>query len=154
MNKLIIVLMLLLASCANQQVTETKSWAAANIKLAQSGQIKWSDYYLQFYDRIKNINGIEDKGFYLELTNQNIDAAKAYEEGKISKEEFDSYQRKAEAIAIKHDDEFRQAQYANSAIIYSQYLQTQAILNRQWQQRQPIYCNSSAIGNSVQTNCN
>ena len=146
--------MMVLAGCVSPQVREYTTWLNTNLELAKAGQIKWSDFYTQGYDRIKNLDGLADKGFYLQLCNQDIDAAKSYEAGKISKDEFESYQRNSDAIVIKHNEELRRQQSLAASNAISLYLQNQAIINSQWQQRQPVYCNSYKIGNSVQTNCN
>jgi methionyl-tRNA formyltransferase len=151
-----LVLVLTLGGCAHLEAQKVSNWARQNKPLAESGQMKWSDYYTQLFDHIKavpdNING---KGFYLQASATMIDAAKAFEEGRASKDEFDSFQRQMIAKEAEYQESvrYRNAQQAmNAAMVYNQFLQTQAMQAQAWRSR-PVNCTSYGLGNTVQTNC-
>lgn len=144
--------------CANmeaqKQLVSVVEWAAINSEKAKTGEIKWSAFYTDFYDKFSALSSLQDKGYYMEILALGIDAAKAYESGKISEDEFKSFQRKAQAQATQHDEDLKRSNQQIAANAFNQYLQTQLLINTEWQSRQPIYCNSSQFGNTVNTQCN
>lgn len=157
MKIVLIAAILFLSGCVNlqtqSQMKEIYTWGIEHKAMAEKGDMKWSDYYQGMYDRIDQANGAGDKGFYLDITSQGIDASKSYEAGKISKDEFESYRRKEHAIIVQHDEDLRSRRAAQAAQAYSTYLQNQALLNQQWRARQPVYCNSNTFGNSTNVTC-
>ena len=80
---MILVLLLLLNACAGPELRELKTWTETANPKAESGEMLWSDYYTQLYDRMSKVSGVGDQGFYLNLFAQIIDAAKSYEAGKV-----------------------------------------------------------------------
>ena len=159
MKKIIILIFSVsLFGCANMQpqsqINSVLPWAEQEYAKAKAGEIKWSAYYTEFYDKLSVLNSFQDKGYYMGVLALGIDAANAYESGRISDEEFKSFQRKAIAQATQHDEDLRRHNQQVAAEAFNQYLQNQSIINQQWQSRQPIYCNSTQFGNTVNTQCN
>jgi len=113
MKSLLIALMLtFLTGCAVVRQNELHKWSDANKSLAQSGQIKWSDYYTQLFDKIEEADLGIHRGPALQATNGLIASAKQYERGQITKEQFENAQRSAKAqvanaraAAIANDDD-------------------------------------------------
>jgi len=99
MKIVVFILFVLLTACATQNV---QAYRTANKPLAQSGQMKWSDYYLGLYSEADKTNA-PGKGDYLSIVNSLISASKKYENGEISKSEFEDYQREANADVAKLD---------------------------------------------------
>jgi len=72
-------------------IQEVDNWAAANEPLAESGKMKWSEFYSQYLERvsatpvIKNSPVVERLGIM-------VTASLFYERGRIDKAAFDSVQ--------------------------------------------------------------
>lgn len=95
---LLVVAVLLLGACTHPAVREFNAWSAAEKPRAERGEIKWSDYYKEGYDKIsKSPDSIPSKGTAMDITNFMITAALAYESGKIDKDTFDGMRRNMEA---------------------------------------------------------
>lgn len=155
---ILIVAFIALSGCATMktqsEVDNIRTWAFQELPKAKSGEVKWSDYYTTLHDKFKPVEMLQNKGFILEILALSIDASIAYEKGKISQDEFKSFQRKSNAQyeQIEEATRLRNQQAASNAI--NQYLQNQVLINSDWQARQPIYCNSTQFGNTVKTQCN
>ena len=86
---------LTLCGCAifteTHDIQEVDNWAAANEPLAESGKMKWSEFYSQYLERvsatpvIKNSPVVERLGIM-------VTASLFYERGRIDKAAFDSVQ--------------------------------------------------------------
>jgi len=96
-----ILALVLLTGCAAVRQSELVKWSDATKAMAQSGQIKWSDYYTQLFDKIEEADLGIHKGYSLQAANGLIDAAKQYENGQISKEQFEAAQRSAKAYVAQ-----------------------------------------------------
>lgn len=158
---LIIGFVLFIAGCATPQINEFRTWVAQTKPIAKSGQMLWSDYYTQFYDKVNALpSGVQGKGFYLQAAAIAIDASKSYESGKISEDEFQSFQRQLIAQEAEYTEKQQRMNSQAVAQAYSQYLQNQAAIASSWNSRQPTYqppmqtrCISRNVGNTVQTSC-
>lgn len=158
----VVIAAALLAGCASPQVRELSMWVAATKEQAVSGQIKWSDYYKQLYQRVANLPiGTGGKPKYMEASSGLIDASLAYEAGKIDKEQFESAQRTAQNL-IASEEQARATQSAaawaaamqnisNSYKQSSQYYQNQN--NSLPAYKPPVTCDSRALGGGIQTVC-
>jgi hypothetical protein len=152
-----LVACIVLVGCAQMETQRIRNWTQQNKPMAQSGAMAWSEYYTGLYNQIAmvpdNING---KGFYLQASAALIDAAKAYEDGKITKDDFESFQRTMTGKEAEYQEQVRRsnAQSAmNAAIVYNQFLQAQAAQAQAWRNSSPVNCTSYRLGNSMQTQC-
>lgn len=68
------------------------NWAKDNEPLAESGQIKWSQFYAQYLEKI-SATPASDQGWVMERLGIMVTAARFYEEGRIDKAAFDSIRR-------------------------------------------------------------
>ena len=145
---------LILSGCVQMEVQKVKEWNTTAKAEAKAGNMKWSDYYLQLYDKINGIQGdVVGKGWYLGATNALIDASKAYEAGKVTKDEFESFQRDMTAKEAEYNEAVRMRQSQAAMAAYNQFLQTQALQAQSWNARRPINCISNSAGSSVTTQC-
>lgn len=134
------------------EAQNVKQWAQPAMQQARAGNIKWSDYYLELYERIKAIKSpVDGKGFYLQASATMIDVSKAYESGRISKDEFDSTQRQMEAKGAEYDEQLRHQKSAEISNAYSQFLYNQSIQAQAWAARKPQFSTCSQYGNTA--NC-
>jgi hypothetical protein len=153
---IIVILALSVVGCANPKVKQLRDWSGSAKELARSGQMRWSDYYKGLYDRVVDLPEMQGKAFYLHGANLLLDSALAMEEGKISQQQFDSFQRAMIAAESDYAERIRvqnSAVWAQAAANYNQFLQTQAIQVQAWQANRPFSCVSQRLGNSLTTNC-
>lgn len=153
---IVVALVLFLSGCVHPQVAQLRDWAGPAKEQAKAGQMKWSDYYKGLYSRVAELPEMQGKAFYLRASNLLIDSALAMEEGKISKEQFESFQREMTAAESEYAEKVRiqnAAAWAQAAATYNQFLQTQAMQVQAWQANRPINCTSQRLGNFVTTNC-
>jgi hypothetical protein len=86
---------LLLSSCACAIFTETygiqdvDNWAAQNEPLAESGKMKWSEFYSQYLEKVSNTPVINNSPV-VERLGIMVTASVFYERGRIDKASFDS----------------------------------------------------------------
>jgi hypothetical protein len=86
---------LLLSSCACANFTETygiqdvDNWAAQNEPLAESGKMKWSEFYSQYLEKVSNTPVINNSPV-VERLGIMVTASVFYERGRIDKASFDS----------------------------------------------------------------
>src|SRR5450830_375595 len=89
-------LVLFFVGCAQIQQHEASSYVSTNKPLAESGSMKWSDYYKGLYEKVAQIK-VNGTGQQLMLINNMISISLDYEAGKITKEQFDAATRDARA---------------------------------------------------------
>lgn len=89
---LLSVATILTVGCASQQAREFRAWIPTAEKRAETGEVKWSDVYLEAYDRISKAPDT-GKADAMEHYNSLLTFAIAYEGGKLSKDQFDSLRR-------------------------------------------------------------
>lgn len=144
------VCVLMLCGCGIKQAYEFKDWNEGALAMAESGDLKWSDYYKDRYDRLAKLpQGLPGLGFSMLLTNTLLDASLAYESGKISKEEFDSLRRKSKAEYTMYLERSQAEQQA----LYNQWIAAQAQVQQAYKQAKPVNCSSYKVGQTLQTNC-
>lgn len=100
-----IIILICLTACANSSVSEFNAWKATELPRAEKGEIKWSDFYKEGFARIEKApNHISNKASSMERHNLMIQAALLFEQGVLSKEQFD-YMRRAEAAEIAAEEQ-------------------------------------------------
>jgi hypothetical protein len=89
------ILALLLSGCAifteTYGIQEVDNWAARNEPLAESGKIKWSEYYSQYLEKV-SATPVINQSPVVERLGIMITASLFYERGRIDKPAFDSVQ--------------------------------------------------------------
>lgn len=92
MKRLLLILMVIwFAGCAGVP-PELQKWSNETKAKAQAGEVQWSVYYKELFNRLSAAN-FPAKGVTLERVNTLIVAAQGYEQGNITKEQFESVQR-------------------------------------------------------------
>lgn len=155
--KLLLIALLILSSCATTAPgkSQISIYVDTNKPLAESGQIKWSDYYLGLYDAAsKETHPIT--GDALSVYNHLINKAKEYESNAITKDEFYSFRRDANARLAKLWSDYQMRMYEIEASREKEpfvfITPERAPLRLPPQQRQ-TNCTSYRIGDTIQTNC-
>ena len=94
--KTLLILALIISGCTTNQaiMSPSKQYGQSNMPLAESGRIKWSDYYLGYYDKLR-LESNKNTGNELIIFNELIDAAKSFEDGFLTKDQFESKRRDA-----------------------------------------------------------
>jgi hypothetical protein len=145
------------ASTANNQynLSPSKQYSEANYPKVQSGEMKWSDYYKGLYERVSTERNLTTGDELLTL-NGLIGYAQDYEASKITKDQFDSKRREAQANLTKvaSDYQLKQAEIEASKPAPEPYqYQTPIRKSRPIQPaaQMPRTTNCSTWGN--QTNC-
>lgn len=100
MKKWLFIATLVLLSACTGPVTR---WTNENFPKAKAGEMKWSEYYKQLYDRAMTAN-FQNKASFLDRTNLMIRAATMHEDGRLTKEEFEHMQRIAQAGDAADDE--------------------------------------------------
>ena len=112
------VLALALCGCAifteTYGIQEVDNWVAQNEPLAESGKIKWSEFYSQYLEKVSAAPVIS-QGPVMERVGIMVTASLFYERGRIDKAGFDSVQsivRKYQTI-----DDYAANQLARNAFV-------------------------------------
>src|SRR5262252_3347046 len=88
-------LAVLLCGCAifteTYGIQEVDNWAAKNEPLAESGKMKWSEFYSQYLEKVSNTPVINNSPV-VERLGIMVTASLFYERGRIDKASFDSVQ--------------------------------------------------------------
>ncbi len=90
------VLALLLCGCAifgeTHGIQEVDNWVRSHEPLAESGKMKWSDYYAQYLEKVQSAPVISQSPV-VERLGIMITASLFYEHGRLDKAGFDSVRR-------------------------------------------------------------
>ena len=73
-------------------VQSIDNWARSNEPLAESGKLKWSEFYAQYLERV-SATPVISQGPVVERLGIMITASLFYEQGRLDKAAFDSVQR-------------------------------------------------------------
>lgn len=99
-----VILALALSACGIFQETygvqEVDNWVRRNEPLAESGQMKWSVFYAQYFEKVAATPVISE-GPVIEGAGIMLTAALFYEQGRLDREGFDSvrgFMRKYQTI--------------------------------------------------------
>ncbi len=74
------------------RIQEVDNWARNNEPLAESGKLKWSEFYAQYLKRV-SATPVISQGPVVERLGIMITASLFYEQGRLDKAAFDSVQR-------------------------------------------------------------
>jgi predicted transcriptional regulator len=92
-RSLALSLAMLLCACAifteTYGIQEVDNWAARNEPLAESGKMKWSEFYSQYLEKVSSTPVIS-QGPVVERLGIMVTASLFYERGRIDKAGFDS----------------------------------------------------------------
>jgi len=92
---LAVALSLQLAGCAifteTYGIQEVDNWATENEPLARAGKIKWSQFYVQYLDKV-SATPVISQGPIVETLGIMVTASLFYEQGRLSKADFESVQ--------------------------------------------------------------
>ena len=94
----------ILLGCAHSGVQEIEAWAVATRPQAERGEIKWSDYYREMFQRISRGPNLVGKAAAMERADVLASAALAFEKGEISRDDFESVRRQV-AMSAQRDIE-------------------------------------------------
>jgi hypothetical protein len=153
---LLTVFMIGCASTANNQyaLSPSKQYSEANYPKVQAGEMKWSEYYKGLYESVSTERTLTTGDELLTL-NGLIGYAQDYEDNKITKDQFDSKRREAQANLTKvaSDYQLKQAEIEASKPApepsgYKPYIRKSRPLPPM---QTPRTTNCSTYGN--QTNC-
>jgi len=90
------VLALSLCGCAifseTYGIQEVDNWARSNEPLAESGKMKWSDFYARYLEKV-SATPVLSQSPVVERLGIMITASLFYEQGRLDKTGFDSVQR-------------------------------------------------------------
>ena len=84
------------------RIQEVDNWARNNEPLAESGKMKWSEFYSRYLERVSAAPVIS-QGPVVERLGIMITASLFYERGRLDKAAFDSVQRIARAYQTIDD---------------------------------------------------
>jgi hypothetical protein len=97
MKKILLILFLLpLYGCSLAQSMSLNNYYKTNYQLAETGQLKWSDYYKGLYSELEKTN-FPYTGSLLSSANHMIQVSENYEMNKITKSQFEYEQRQTKA---------------------------------------------------------
>jgi len=114
----VVAIALWLCGCAifteTYGIQEVDNWAAQNEPLAESGKIKWSEFYSQYLERV-SATPVISQGPVVERVGIMVTASLFYERGRIDKAGFDSVQ----SIVRKYQtlDDYAANQLARNALV-------------------------------------
>jgi len=74
------------------RIQEVDNWARNNEPLAESGKMKWSEFYVRYLEKA-SATPVISQGPVVERLGILIAASLFYEQGRLGKAEFDSVQR-------------------------------------------------------------
>lgn len=152
MKRIIIIIFVMLAGCANMQSNlanrELRNYMDQNAPLARAGSMKWSDYYTGLYDLASKHTNVRGAGTFMEITNNLIGSAYKFEDGKITLEEFKGKQREAEALLAQSTQAEMDADTDRRMRAYSAW----KAANPTPTYRAPTTTNCYKVGNTVSCN--
>lgn len=144
------------------RVSEFFEWRTAARKQAEAGQMKWSDYYTQSYDRIAELPNDPLAALDMQILSEMIPVARKFESGEITAEQFDDARRaarakirQATADLQRSDAEARRAA-AIQMLANQPRIQPNTVPTYQMpvpQRRRHTNCTSYVSGGQLITNC-
>jgi len=154
---LTLVLVFFITACASPQqqaqVAEFNSWLTNRNAQAMAGQVMWSVYYSELWNRVNQQPNNPQKLTIMATAAELIPIARSYEAGQITKEQFHDTRR---IIYSRSNQEQQKVQQRQQSINDAQAEQLYRIGNQVMQPRNPTTnCLTTRVGpNTLSTNCN
>lgn len=145
----------ILSACSAYKPVQ--EWQSARMKDAESGSISWSQYYSESYRKLTEAGSFSGKSEIMGITSRMIDVSRAYESGRLTRDQFEGAQRNemTEMQAIREKDDARRqasrAAWARSMPQGSGFVPVQPYV---MQPKPQINCTSSSSLGTTYTNCN
>lgn len=168
MKAILLSALVLLAGCATQsqqdpRFAEMMTWREGARSQAAKGEIPWSRFYADAYDRVSQLPPSGHTALDMQILSEMIPIARKYEAGEITKDQLQDAQRMAGArfregaarLDREDDAERRRAavQILSTRPAYIPPSQAPAYQMPVPQPQQPINCNSYTSGGQIITNC-
>lgn len=97
MKALVLTICLLMSACASNtpdpRITEFQQWRAGAFPMAKAGDLKWSAYYVEYYDRLLTLPASPQRTIDMQSVSELIPQARRYETGDLTKDQFDDINR-------------------------------------------------------------
>ena len=102
MKKISFALLLLfaVAACTHPAIRDFNTWVDIEKPRAEKGEIKWSDFYKEGFAKIEKAPNVGNKAAAMERYNKMIQASQLYEQGSMTKADFEYIQRAEAAAAV------------------------------------------------------
>lgn len=115
MKYIFLILALALSACASkapevQAADQMFEWRDTAHKQALNGTMKWSDYYIQYFDRMQALPPNPNKSVEMRMISEMIPTARKYEAGELTKEQFYDIRR---IVGAKYQEQHDNVQRAN-----------------------------------------
>jgi hypothetical protein len=95
---------------ADPQAAEFRAWVSTTRSLAESGQMKFTDFYTQAYNRLSAMPSREPEKLAVQRAYaEMIPVARAYESGAMTREQFDDV-RRLTSVALEQQSAALEAQ--------------------------------------------
>lgn len=146
-----------LTACASPQqkaqIAEFYKWQSSTQEQAKAGKVRWSVYYTELWTRLSQMPDDPQKPLAMSTTAELIPIARNYEDGRITKEQFEDLRR----IIVSRTNQERQITLQQQKTISDAQAQRLYQLGNQLLQtpsNPTTNCISTRIGpDQVRTNC-
>lgn len=102
-------ILLCLAACVHPAIGEFNAWEKTEMPRAEKGEIKWSDFYKEAFSKIEKAPIVSNRASSMARYNLMIQASQLFEQGALSKEDFEYMQRTQAAEAAAERQAAREA---------------------------------------------
>lgn len=97
MKNLILMACLLLLACStpavDPRIAEFQHWRDSSLLSAKSGNLKWTDYYMEYYSRLQGHPESAYRTLDMQAMSELIPVARQYDAGELSGDQFDDIRR-------------------------------------------------------------
>lgn len=128
MRFIFLMLVLVLSACASnppevQAVDQMLEWRNTAHKQALDGSMKWSDYYIQYFDQMQALPPSPNKSVEMRMVSELIPTARKYEAGELTKDQFYDIRRIVGAKYQEQHDNIQRADRQDNIAMDSLLLQ-------------------------------
>lgn len=147
-----------LAGCATPQqphpaVTEFTQYVDANLPRARAGDLRWSDYYWQAYERLRQVPPHWERDLLVQAYSDMYQTARRFERGELSADEFKDAQRAAAMRVDERASAARSAAAQQDAATRAANAQMGMQLLQMSRPRPATNCITTSLGNALTTTC-
>lgn len=147
-----------LVGCATPQqvhpsVIEFRSYVDANLPRARAGDLRWSDYYWEASERLRQVPPHWERDVLVRAYGDMYEVARRYERGQISADDLRDAQR---MTALRVDEQAAAARNAaaqQDAATRAANAQMGMQLLQMSRPNPGINCTTTSLGNALTTNC-